>query len=275
MHIAIDKLKTLTLSSLSMWIILMPLSMTMPILVKGATETNEAPPEKDQSNYHYRIELLVFGYTNHAANQNTQNSERWRNPPRPNTDSFLLDSTKLLRNKPHEFLKLSEFSELGSIMNKMKINGNFRTLYHRIWEQYVVEQNQGDHFYLSGGQAYLTEHGLKDYLEGDVHTPQTLNAFKQPELEGTLHFYRSRFLHIKTDLWMSDYAGKSDSFIDIGNDTSQNSPQLFASTTNYHLSQHRRIRSGELHYLDHPRFGLLIKFTRLDKPLDQTEPTTD
>jgi hypothetical protein len=30
----------------------------------------------------------------------------------------------------------------------------------------------------------------------------------------------------------------------------------------YRMQQSRRMRSGEMHYLDHPFFGLIVKFTR-------------
>jgi hypothetical protein len=39
------------------------------------------------------------------------------------------------------------------------------------------------------------------------------------------------------------------------------------------LQQSRRMRGGELHYIDHPMFGLLIKVTRYKfEPFVETEP---
>jgi hypothetical protein len=61
----------------------------------------------------------------------------------------------------------------------------------------------------------------------------------QANLFGTLRITRSRFLHLDVDLLFRDDDGV------------------------YRFQSHRRMRSNELHYLDHPRFGVLIIVTPL------------
>ena len=39
-----------------------------------------------------------------------------------------------------------------------------------------------------------------------------------------------------------------------------------------HMSETRRMRSGEIHYLDHPRFGVLITIEPTDPPFVYTPP---
>jgi hypothetical protein len=55
-------------------------------------------------------------------------------------------------------------------------------------------------------------------------------------LEGTISLNKRRFLHADVDLWFED----GDSLLPV------------------RMQQSRRMRSKELHYLDHPRLGVLI-----------------
>lgn len=56
---------------------------------------------------------------------------------------------------------------------------------------------------------------------------------------GTVQVSRARFLHLNMDLLLRDAAGS------------------------YRFTNHRRMRSNELHYIDHPMFGVLVIATPL------------
>jgi hypothetical protein len=62
-----------------------------------------------------------------------------------------------------------------------------------------------------------------------------------PVVEGTAIVSVNRYLHLNLDLLLS--SGGDDS---------------------YRLQAHRRMRSGELHYIDHPRIGVLVKITPVE-----------
>lgn len=77
-------------------------------------------------------------------------------------------------------------------------------------------------------------------------------------LEGTLRLHRSRYLHLTTDLVFTPPG---------------------APGGGYRLAERRQMRSRELHYIDHPAFGLLVMArpwgtTRDDEPppADSDEP---
>ena len=59
------------------------------------------------------------------------------------------------------------------------------------------------------------------------------------DVYGTVRLSRSRFLHLDLDLLLSDDNGS------------------------YRLTNHRRMRSNELNYIDHPLFGVLVIATPL------------
>lgn len=63
------------------------------------------------------------------------------------------------------------------------------------------------------------------------------------ELDGTLRFYLSRFLHVELNLLFQPQTTV------IGGD----------AAPNYLIKEERRIRSNQLHYFDHPKFGVLFR----------------
>jgi len=73
-------------------------------------------------------------------------------------------------------------------------------------------------------------------------TPVQLLTWDE-ELGGTLTFYLSRFLHVELNLLFQPLLGA------IGGDYAPS----------YLISEERRIRSNELHYFDHPKFGVLLR----------------
>jgi len=69
------------------------------------------------------------------------------------------------------------------------------------------------------------------------------------QISGLVRISLGRYLHIDTDLAMQSSAAPSGVI---------------------HSVDHRRMRSGKLHYLDHPGFGLLV----IIEPVDKTSETT-
>ena len=69
------------------------------------------------------------------------------------------------------------------------------------------------------------------------------------EVEGTISMTRGRYLHLDVQLWMNEQGslvGKRNNFIE--------------------LRESRRMRSREVHYLDHPAFGMLVRVVPADVP---------
>ena len=99
------------------------------------------------------------------------------------------------------------------------------------------------------------------------------------EIDGTVTISRNRYLHVDTDLWYTEFTPSSAAGIDpqVDAEINKNYPDLVTHARqrgthvpmqSYRMQQSRRMRSGEMHYLDHPFFGLIVKFTRYT-PKDQ------
>ena len=82
---------------------------------------------------------------------------------------------------------------------------------------------------------------------------------------GSIRLYLSRFLHVKLDLSYQDSQAAAPAPAPVGNELTE-----LPITPRYHLVADRPTRSGELHYFDHPAFGVLIKVTPVRA--EQTAP---
>lgn len=79
------------------------------------------------------------------------------------------------------------------------------------------------------------------------------------ELDGTLLFYMSRYLHVELNLVLRDPPSTTST---SNPDATGNNPAP-AQQTVYVLKQHRRIASDETDYFDHPMFGVLLRVSEI------------
>jgi len=73
---------------------------------------------------------------------------------------------------------------------------------------------------------------------------------------GTVRLSLTRFLHVKLDLTYVDTQA-----VQRGAAAAQDDLADLPIAPRYHIDDERTTRSGEIHYFDHPAFGVLIKVT--------------
>lgn len=154
---------------------------------------------------------------------NARNAEAWPQ------DSAQLDTAGNARHlapagsgEPYARLADSEL-KLGGVVAALRSSGVRKPVLHTGWKQPVRERRKAEPVWIDGGSS--------------VYLPDGQSV---REIAGTLLLSRSRFLHVWTNLRYAE--------------------QGYPVTT-YVMQDHRRMRSGELHYIDHPTFGLLILCT--------------
>ena len=151
------------------------------------------------------------------------------------------------------FKDFSSRSDLREIKEKIKRSAGMRVLAHESWIQPIGSDQTS--IMIQGG----AERGEKY------------------ELEGFITLYRKRFLHVITDLWFTKSATKYKEKRDFSGAPLRESPNanLFTEASNsssfktFMMKQQRRVRAAELHYLDHPFFGLVLKITRFSKDTEE------
>jgi hypothetical protein len=118
----------------------------------------------------------------------------------------------------------------------------------------VLERLQAYHPVVHGGWV---QQGLPE----NEATPVDLGVLGVTNPMGTVLLYVSRFLHVKVDVTYQDpLAPEPVTVAGVGGLAE------VPIKPRYHLIAERSARSGELHYFDHPAFGVLLKITpvRLD-----------
>jgi hypothetical protein len=153
---------------------------------------------------------------------------------------------------------LAEQLVLKNQAKQLKYNSNYKVIYHGAWQQQ-----------LSDGQP-MTSFRLAVEIDGN-------------ELDGTINIIRKRYLHVAADLWMHEIANnnfeintalKQQKHRSVDNKsvlTAENvttNGQVIEAIEYARLFKRERMKSNELHYIDHPLMGMLIQIT----PSNQLKP---
>lgn len=84
-------------------------------------------------------------------------------------------------------------------------------------------------------------------------------------VSGTLTLTRGRYLHMGLDLIYERQPNSPQLFSFFGFGNAEDVPEI------YRLMQSRRLRRGEIHYFDHPKFGVLAMVTAVEINSDEDE----
>ena len=118
---------------------------------------------------------------------------------------------------------------------------------------------------------------IQPALERDETLPLKLRRIGDPplRLDGTVTLYLSRFLHLVVDIALEEKSpvrpdalqDRIPSFGDNRNNARYDiKSQFVAPSVLYRIEEDRILRSGDLRYYDHPRFGVLAKVARVEDP---------
>jgi len=188
---------------------------------------------------------------------------------------------------------------LGDAWKRLDASAAYRPLLHVAWIQPGFPSEDARLVHVRNDNAALGSVGSVS-VEGDQDAPalEPTSGFTglapslspQPSvardpstvaLDGTVRVHRARYLHVQVDLL---YYRPTDAGIDTmetpaddaKSGTIADSPDIAfteqllaeydAETTLFRLTESRRMRSKELHYLDHPLFGVLVEAWPLELP---------
>ncbi len=195
----------------------------------------------------YEFEVLIFRRIDKGAGS----TEFWPDSPGgPSFENAISFNTRgrdtLKDNLPIPYRPLpAEERRLGNIWTAFRNSRNYRPLYHIAWRQQVVDPEHAQNLYL--------------YLPPDSGEATDLNP---PKLEGTLKIGVKRYLHLETDLLLRLPVTPEDG----------DSYFMGPAVRSYRMQSTRRMRSGKLHYLDHPVLGVLVQAERYEPPKPEPEP---
>lgn len=93
----------------------------------------------------------------------------------------------------------------------------------------------------------------------------------ESQVTGTLSLYKSRFLHIQPDLKLQQNV---QGYIDNPEDPYSSERQWLPIRAT-RIDRSRRMRSDEIHYLDHPLLGIVAKVTPVETAEEETATVPD
>ncbi len=231
------------------WLICLLLSTLLAPQVRAAT---------GESARQFDIEMILF--TNLNA---YDGGEEWKLEQLPersfressgNPESSILDGSRpdSMATLDHGWIALpASAQKLNAIEGSLSRSSGYRPLAHLLWRQTVQDP--------------------KAALPVDVLALQGYSAggsLPVPHLEGTILVSVSRYLHVATDLRLVE---ATQSY--VSSTMNGTAPGIGAAPV-YRMQQQRRMRSGELHYIDHPRFGLLVQITPYTPPEQEPMPVS-
>ncbi len=203
----------------------------------------------------YAIEVIIFENKD-GLQQSDEQFNYKRIIPVP-TDGLDLENT----NESSQWRTIPEEEYiLNNVAQRLKQSGKYRILKHIAWRQPVFERKDSQAISIKAGRDFSGQFPERAYRQFEFNDQTQVNTGntdnKVPELEGTLNVVITRYLHIYSDLVyriprtipneVSDALDRTQVLVD------------------YSVNSHRRMRSRELHYIDHPVVGILVEATPID-----------
>ena len=251
----------------------------------------------------YTVEVLIFK----RLNASSLTDEFWPQDLSLNYPSqfqYLSEKTTDDLSLKENFRRLSRnVLRLNNHRESLRRNKNYEVLYHQAWQQQMQGKDDSPSIAIEGGKPVANS-----------------SSQSHSELEGFITFHIARFLHINTNLWLSEPSiarlqgadgvstlpdrplygiqeakdleqalvndrvpgqtlserigerlsrsterliqGASNDFdisqMGVADSYTNNNASSNTSNGVVALAQHRRMRSKELHYIDHPLMGMLI-----------------
>ncbi|CAA0120429.1 Uncharacterised protein [Zhongshania aliphaticivorans] len=180
--------------------------------------------------------------------------------------------------------------EFEKTLKSLRLSSRYKPLIQASWQQDLKSRKNAPAILIQGGRQYGNHY----------------------ELEGYLRVAVERYLHVDTNLWLSSFGSQAGNYylprqplrFDEPEEESPFIDEDFESSPEYAkfleqnpsstqtlsqtpvqaqnndypieqivvMKQQRRMRSDELHFIDHPRFGLIIKVTKIKTKPVESEP---
>jgi hypothetical protein len=208
----------------------------------GQPSATATPPQ-------YQVEIIVLAHRDFDANEERFSQEL--SPLRADANDSLLEVPLYVEpsppvvtdptaatpeagpaDDPFAFRLLPpDQLQLNTEYRKLTNSGAYRAILHAGWVQPGLPEDRAKPF---------------DLTQLGVTNPR-----------GTVRVYLSRFLHVNLDLSYQDGAVAGATTPEpVGNELRE-----VTLAPRYRLTTERQTRSGELHYFDHPAFGVLVRIT--------------
>ncbi len=239
----------------------------------------------------YEVEVIVFAQIN-----GDWNAEHWPDNdavtlsleeaiPAPNTITTPMAMSASVSNA-QELLRLAAVPpaqyKMQDVYRSLTRSKNYRPLLHTAWRQPIGAGKGQVKIRIAGGKDFASRYGTNGALLSSGAEPASTGLW---EIDGQLSLTASRFLHADTELVFRRpvvAATGTPPVPGTGGPVAAGTATPLSTTPAdapalvdedrlqfFKLAQSRRLKSNELHYFDHPMFGLLIVLRPLEPERDR------
>ena len=204
----------------------------------------------------YAIEVIIF-VNKDGLQQSAEQFNADHIIPVANNGILLseVDQDSLWQPIPEEDLILND------VVNQLKRSGRYRILEHFAWRQPAAERKDSFPIIVKAGRDFTNQFPERAYRHvefGDTTTQLNDQVEHQVrELDGTIHVAITRYIHLYSDLV---YRLPRSNPTDL-----QDVLDREMVLVDYSVNSHRRMKSRELHYIDHPIVGILVEATPIEE----------
>ncbi|CAG9296618.1 peptidoglycan binding protein CsiV [Celerinatantimonas diazotrophica] len=160
-----------------------------------------------------------------------------------------------------QVLPSSQF-KLNNLWQRLTNSSRYTPMLHIAWRQDIHSPNRAVYLGIIAGK----------HLDANQVNPSQGPFW---ELQGGIKISLQHYLYIDSKLLLTEpnpaaaQDDSSDSVVKTSNDGEDltNSPEMQSpppALLSYKFDQKRRVRSGEIHYFDHPKFGMIIQIRKID-----------
>lgn len=207
----------------------------------------------------YNVEIVIF----EDASSRHINSELW--PVIHHEERSLSNDTgnsEVVTPTINSVLNITQNTGtiLAEHVAKIERSSRYNVLLYKSWQQAGLDDENAIEIKIDSVKTVSTD----DKTIIPVQTNSTLTTgtdiVKESNITGTIKLILGRYLHIHTDLLYKRLNKNYDPASPILHN------KLFDE---FEIQSQRRMRSKELHYIDHPLLGILVIVT----PIERLEPT--
>ena len=209
-------------------------------LIVSQTHADDRTAAKDLKEYD--VEIIIF----EDAHARYLRSETWKQKTKTseqqsaNTKSNKINATGFKSIKP---------AILKKQYNRINASSEYNVLFYGAWRQAGLDKSK----------AYeININKLKSR-----HTDKSKNT-----LTGTFKLVLARYLHIYNQLNYQRKITATTGSAENEKQTGALNNDMVPSNGLYPLNSHARMRSKQLHYIDHPLVGMLIQINPVEKTKD-------
>jgi len=186
----------------------------------------------------YQVEIIIFEHLFHDA-EGEVSQIGLRIPDLSNTVQLSSDAADASFG-----LLPSSMYKLGGVYSELRSSREYRPILHLAWRQPQLPQSRSKYVHIRKTDGTGQQDGFEDaYVK----------------LDGVVRIRSSQFLHADVDL-LYFIDAVTESFINA-NAGNQEASQIAATFAE--LKETRRMKLNDLHYFDHPVFGILLRVSRL------------